>query len=92
MAKSMSIIFHQRKTAATVKVLCTRRKFAPHQIKLKIIPSVDYSKEKLQVTYTTQISSHLCRSFPDLSSTAEYSLEGSATGQIRRLPSLCFHT
>jgi hypothetical protein len=50
------------------------------KIKLKNIPSVDYSKGKLQVTYTTpnQVATY-AEAFLNLSSSDEYSLETSAT-------------
>lgn len=50
------------------------------KIKLKNIPSVDYSKGKLQVTYTTpnQVATY-AEAFLNLSSMEEYSLENSAT-------------
>ncbi len=49
------------------------------KIKLKNIPSVDYSKGKLQVTYTTpnQVATY-AEAFLNLSSMEEYSLETSA--------------
>jgi hypothetical protein len=49
------------------------------KIKLKNIPSVDYTKGKLQVTYTTpnRVATY-AEAFLNLSSTEEYSLETSA--------------
>jgi hypothetical protein len=82
MAKSMSIIFHQRKDHTR----SNRKGFAVYtpgnlrhtKIKLKIIPSVDYSKETTGNLYYSKSVVTYTEAFLNLSSTAEYSLEGSA--------------
>jgi hypothetical protein len=67
--------------AATIKgfAVYTPGNLRHTKIKLKNIPSVDYSKGKLQVTYTTpnQVSTY-AEAFLNLSASEEYSLETSA--------------